>query len=1038
MFKDILDSTEVETALDKLWVEIESRSEAVSRSDPSTWDNGWQTNGWGHDDFLWYVRGIPNVRKVWEQLHDTEDVIVSFDGANIQRPWGLNPEWRGGAGTLQANATATEAFECFAAQLPILDSLGLKVAYAGGGYSHAGLRSVDQIAGGAGAMGGVTDQVNFSHPVYPTTPEVAWVVRQLQQRNLSHIVVQYFLHDDVVSNNQAINDAVDWLKANAPSIVAQTNCGNQGYDTLYQDRQATFVPEEYAIDGSVSETTRQVAVDAELALFESNQYIAQRYRLLPWPLFALGDGGGVHNLASASLVRVQVYGALAYGMKGLYYYCWGNGIWNVSGPGANTGGAPGSATPNYNVVKAINVDAAKFGKRLLKLQHLGAIRAPAPPISRARAPSPSLPITAMDDSMLAGVFASGDGSSYLMLVDTRTAVRNKTLGTSGKLPSRSAKLTLHSACTSGAAFVDGGDGGYEQSTQLEVGAHMIRGAEVSVSLAAGGGALLRLSGAGCAAVVANTRQWRFHPRTLSLKGGSEIQLSGKSADYSRFGAARRHFAPGGPAGWESNFLLGGSYFEGASGGFKSEYEAVAFAHAGFAIASVAEAGLKKALGYAAAYGNFVFGTTQTTANTSQVMSAADAASLGSKYSCHTNLLGAVLANAGAAALASGAAATKSLKHFDWMFPMVVNVESVAQAQALAKAGITPLPAVLLPSAAGVASASAWGQATLDLLSGLNAATADRSMLATMAVTIDACAYDSESLNRAAAYWSVIFGSQMLWWEGVGKCAAVGWDKFAMIAETNRRLTQWAEPLFQKGSSSPAWNAVPRETDGAPGTTPSSDCRHGGDCFSEALRYNVTHVYSTSSLKIPTLQGVSPTRPGAAASDLIQSMDDELLVIVLTNATVEVADSDAGIEFEFTKQRYLLVLSTALSLEKGGAPVREVAVKLRDDVTSTQPIEPDAFQGFATVQGATTNSYSPTPEQGIPPTFRGDHKCPLSWLGSQMGSPVGSGRLRLAGGSAQLLSYSLEADFSWPRPAAAAGDEAAAHRQMVGRAPPRKV
>ena len=53
VFKDILDSTEVETALDKLWVEIESRSEAVSRSDPSTWDNGWQTNGWGHDDFLW-------------------------------------------------------------------------------------------------------------------------------------------------------------------------------------------------------------------------------------------------------------------------------------------------------------------------------------------------------------------------------------------------------------------------------------------------------------------------------------------------------------------------------------------------------------------------------------------------------------------------------------------------------------------------------------------------------------------------------------------------------------------------------------------------------------------------------------------------------------------------------------------------------------------------------------------------------------------------------------------------------------------------
>eukprot|EP01052_Picozoa_sp_SAG31_P005604 SAG31_NODE_249_length_19118_cov_47.456195_2_plen_95_part_00 len=39
VFKDILSSAEVDTALDKLWVEIETRSDAVSRSDPSTWGN---------------------------------------------------------------------------------------------------------------------------------------------------------------------------------------------------------------------------------------------------------------------------------------------------------------------------------------------------------------------------------------------------------------------------------------------------------------------------------------------------------------------------------------------------------------------------------------------------------------------------------------------------------------------------------------------------------------------------------------------------------------------------------------------------------------------------------------------------------------------------------------------------------------------------------------------------------------------------------------------------------------------------------------
>lgn len=233
-------------------------------------------------------------------------------GGNIRRGCQLN-------GTIPTPATATEAFECLASQLPQLDKLGLKVAWADGGYNSSGVSSVDLIAGRV--VGGVTDQINFSRPAYPTTPEVAWVVKQLEGRNLSHIVAQFFLHDDVVTNNQAINDAVNWLKVNKPSIVAQTNCGNQGYDTLYQDRQPLFVPEEYAIDGTVTEETRQVAVDAQLALFESNQYISQRYRLLAWPLFALGDGGGVQNLASASLVRVQVYSALAYGMKGLYYYC---------------------------------------------------------------------------------------------------------------------------------------------------------------------------------------------------------------------------------------------------------------------------------------------------------------------------------------------------------------------------------------------------------------------------------------------------------------------------------------------------------------------------------------------------------------------------------------------------------------------------------------------------------------------------------------------------------------------------------------------
>jgi hypothetical protein len=360
--------------------------------------------------------------------------------------------------------------------------------------------------------------------------------------------------------------------------------------------------------------------------------------------------------------------------------------------------------------------------------------------------------------------------------------------------------------------------------RLHAGAHGIAGGVASVRLKAGGGALLRLAGEGCAAAVSSVRRWRFDPRTLSTKGGQELQdLGGKQSTYSRFGAGRRHYAPGGPAGWESNYILGGSYWE--TGGLKTEAEAIAFTQAGFSVASINEAGLKSALGYAAAYGNFVFATTQTPDNKSQVMSASDALRIGERYGCHTNLLGVVVADSGAAALASAAATTGALKEFNWMFPLVPSVESVAQAQvrktlqpfvvvfsvshgnaranvhplgqpdtfvaaqALAAAGITPLPAVSLPSTAGVSSASAWGQATLDLLSDLGAATANRSTAASMAVTIDACGYASESLHRAAAYWSAVWGAQAIWWEGLGRCAAVGSAKFELVASINRRLTQ---------------------------------------------------------------------------------------------------------------------------------------------------------------------------------------------------------------------------------------------------------
>jgi hypothetical protein len=59
---------------------------------------------------------------------------------------------------------------------------------------------------------------------------------------------------------------------------------------------------------------------------------------------------------------------------------------------------------------------------------------------------------------------------------------------------------------------------------------------------------------------------------------------------------------------------------------------------------------------------------------------------------------------------------------------------------------------------------------------------------------------SESMTRFAAYSSVLIGgAQAIWWEGVGKCAAVGSAQFALIGSINNRISQWADPLFLRAT-----------------------------------------------------------------------------------------------------------------------------------------------------------------------------------------------------------------------------------------------
>eukprot|EP01045_Picozoa_sp_COSAG04_P036496 COSAG04_NODE_8906_length_918_cov_1.440781_1_plen_166_part_10 len=147
------------------------------------------------------------------------------------------------------------------------------------------------------------------------------------------------------------------------------------------------------------------------------------------------------------------------------------------------------------------------------------------------------------------------------------------------------------------------------------------------------------------------------------------------------------------------------------------------------------------------------------------------------------------------------------------------------------------------------------------------------------------------------------------------------------------------------------------------------------------------AWSTSSLSFPPLRApngslITPVRPGADRSAIVQKMDPELLIVHFRNASAD-GQPHAGrckssevVQAQdcITYDTVLWILSTNLSTTRGGAPTRQVHITLRDDVWTTHPIEPDRFQGFST-------------------------DCNLNRVGPVL-------PLRLPGGAVQAVSYSL--------------------------------
>jgi len=98
LLKSVASSEEVKLARDLLWQWLENQGTGIERSDPSTWtDEAWpkgykrygtlKDEGAVHMPVNWYLRSLPGVREAFSNIYNTDDLIASFDGMIVWRPW---------------------------------------------------------------------------------------------------------------------------------------------------------------------------------------------------------------------------------------------------------------------------------------------------------------------------------------------------------------------------------------------------------------------------------------------------------------------------------------------------------------------------------------------------------------------------------------------------------------------------------------------------------------------------------------------------------------------------------------------------------------------------------------------------------------------------------------------------------------------------------------------------------------------------------------------------------------------------------------
>jgi len=95
---------EIAKGLNLAWDFIEGLGVGIDRNNIESWDTPEWPNpfgngivsgdGIGQSELLWFARGIPNVKKIFSKIWNTEELITSFDGMCYHRPFEYNETWK--------------------------------------------------------------------------------------------------------------------------------------------------------------------------------------------------------------------------------------------------------------------------------------------------------------------------------------------------------------------------------------------------------------------------------------------------------------------------------------------------------------------------------------------------------------------------------------------------------------------------------------------------------------------------------------------------------------------------------------------------------------------------------------------------------------------------------------------------------------------------------------------------------------------------------------------------------------------------------